>query len=63
MKAETICTIKDILEQKTKDATNNYRNNEAILKQKYGDDFDKLMTHFEKVKFTTGTSFRVFKKT
>lgn len=50
MKAQTISVIKEILEQKAKEARNNYTNNEVILKQKYGDDFYKYLTHFEKVK-------------
>ena len=51
MKAHTICTIKDILEQKVKDSTKNYTNNEVILKQKYGENYHSLMTYFEKVTY------------
>lgn len=49
MKAQTICTIKSILEQKVKEATNNYRNNEAILIQKLGDDYERFLSHFDKL--------------
>ncbi len=51
MKAQTICVIKDILEQKVKDATKNYTNNEVILKQKYGDSYYTYLTYFEKVTY------------
>lgn len=55
MKAQTISVIKNILEQKAKDAANDYRNSEAILIQKYGNDFYKLMTSWEKFKFNSLT--------
>lgn len=51
MKAQTISVIKDILEQKAKEAADDYRDSEIILIQKYGNDFYKLMTNWEKLTF------------
>lgn len=55
MKSTTIADIKKILEQRAKEAFNNHRNDEAFLVQKYGNDFYKSMTDWEKYKYNLST--------
>lgn len=55
MKSTTIADIREILKQRAEDAYNKYKNNVDILMEKYGDDYYKHMTSFEKLIFNNST--------
>ena len=51
MKAETICAIKDILEQNYKTASANFNNIERSLRDKYGANYNTSVTLSERSEY------------